>query len=157
MGPYSQAIKAGGFLFVSGQVPLTADGRVVVGAGTKGGQAKGQEADVKAQTRQALRNTQAVLAAGGCRVQDVVKVTVFVTDMGRFAEVNEVYKEFFEPRPQGQDVQGQVRPPPARSLVQVAALPLGVQVEVEAIAVCPAQTTDIRQQPKTSDAVTSRL
>lgn len=110
IGPYSQAIRAGGFLFVSGQVPVDpASGTVVAGG-------------VAAQTERALTSLAAILEEAGSGLDRVVKTTVFMTDLGRFAEMNEVYARFFP-----QD-------PPARATVQVAALPRGVGVEIEAVA-----------------------
>lgn len=110
IGPYSQAIEAGGFVFVSGQIPLDP----ATGAFVPGG--------VEAQAEQCLKNLKAVLAAAGCTLGDVVKTTVFLTDMGNFAAVNGVYAKFFESEC------------PARSAVQVGALPKGALVEIEAIA-----------------------
>lgn len=114
IGPYSQAVKAGDFLYLSGQVPLDPK----TGALVEGG--------VKEQTQRVLDNLSAVLAAGGLGFSDVVKTTVFMTDLGRFAEMNEVYAKAF------------VAPSPARATVQVSALPKGAQVEIEAVAwKCP--------------------
>lgn len=110
IGPYAQATIAGGFLFTAGQIPLDpSTGQVVDG-------------DVVAQTEQVLRNLSAVLQAAGCAWGDVVKTTVFLHDMADFPRVNEVYARAL----------GEARP--ARSTVQVAALPRGVKVEIEAIA-----------------------
>lgn len=110
IGPYAQATIAGGFLFTAGQIPLDpATGQVVAG-------------DVVAQAEQVLRNLGAVLQQAGCSWGDVVKTTVFLQDMADFPKVNEVYARAL----------GEARP--ARSTVQVAALPRGVQVEIEAIA-----------------------
>lgn len=110
IGPYSQAIRCGGFIFCSGQIALDpAQGRIV-------------EGDVAAQTRQVLNNLNAVLAAAGCTFGDVVKTTIFLKDMNDFQRVNQVYGEFF------------VSEPPARSTVEVARLPREVLVEIEAIA-----------------------
>ncbi|HMD02653.1 MAG TPA: RidA family protein [Candidatus Baltobacteraceae bacterium] len=110
IGPYNQAIRTGGFLFCSGQIPLDpATGELVNG-------------DVAAQTRQVLKNLEAVLAAGGLLLRDVVKTTIFLVDMQDFAEVNGVYAEYF----------GGVAP--ARSTVAVAALPRGARVEIDLIA-----------------------
>jgi len=109
VGPYSHAVRAGQFLFVSGQVPIYPDGS---------GPLRGSVAD---QARLALSNLKAILDEAGAQLDDVVKTTVFITDMSQFSVVNEVYKEFFK------------RECPARSCVQVAALPLNVDVEVEAI------------------------
>jgi len=109
IGPYSQGIRAGGFLFTSGQIPLRPSGDLVSG-------------DIRAEARQALENVRAVLEAGGARMEDVVKTIVFLVDLADFSMVNEVYAGFFP------------SPPPARSCVQVAALPKGARVEVEAVA-----------------------
>ena len=110
IGPYSQAIVTGKLVFVSGQVPIDpATGKVVVG-------------DIRAEARQSLTNVAAVLGAAGCSTSDVVKTTVYLTDMADFAAVNEVYESFFS------------RPYPARSAVAVKALPKGARVEVECIA-----------------------
>ena len=110
VGPYSQAVVAQGLVFCSGQVPLDpATGKLV-------------EGDIRAQTTQVCKNLSAVLAAKGLSLGDVVKTTVFLADIKDFPEVNAVYKEHF------------TTPCPARSCVQVAALPLGAQVEIEAIA-----------------------
>lgn len=111
IGPYSQAIEANGFVFVSGQIPLDP----ATGAFVPGG--------VDAQAEQSLKNLQAVLSAAGCSLGDVVKTTVFLTNMQDFAAVNAVYAKFFE------------HECPARSAVQVGALPKGAMVEIEAIAV----------------------
>ena len=111
IGPYSQAIEANGFVFVSGQIPLDpATGALVPGG-------------VEEQAAQSLKNLKAVLAGAGCTLKDVVKTTVFLTDMGAFAAVNAVYAKYFESEC------------PARSAVQVGALPKGALVEIEAIAV----------------------
>ena len=109
IGPYSQAIRAGQFLFASGQLgldPATGDLRE----------------GIEAQTRQALTNLQAVLAEAGATVANVVKTTIFLADLAHFATVNQLYGEVF-----GHE-------PPARSTVQVAALPKGGLVEIEVIA-----------------------
>ena len=108
IGPYSQAIRAGQFLFASGQLGLDpATGELREG--------------IEAQTRQVLANMQAVLAASGAAVADVVKTTIFLADIGDFAVVNRIYGEVF-----GHE-------PPARSTVQVAALPKNGLVEIEMI------------------------
>jgi len=110
IGPYSQAIEDAGWLFLSGQVPLDPQtGKLVDG-------------DIEDQTRQALRNVRAVLEAAGASLEDVRKTTLFVTDLGDFARINQVYGSVF----------GSVTP--ARSTVQVAALPLGASIEIEVIA-----------------------
>ena len=110
VGPYSQGVRAGKFVFTAGQIPMDpATGKLVGG-------------DIQAQTRRVLQNVQAVLEAAGASLANVVKVTVFLLDMGNFKAMNEVYAEFF------------TASPPARSAVQAAALPLGVDIEIEAIA-----------------------
>lgn len=112
IGPYSQAVVAGGFLFTSGQIALTPDGELV-------------EGDVARQTEQVFRNLQAVLAAAGAQRSDVVKVGVYLKDMGDFAAMNAVYADWF----------GEHRP--ARSTVEVARLPKDVLVEIDLIAKAP--------------------
>ena len=110
IGPYSQAVRSGRFLFCSGQIPLDPkSGEIVSG-------------DVATQTRRVLDNIAAVLRADGLSFDNVVKTTIFLTDLGDFQTVNEVYGSYFK-----QD-------PPARSTVQVSALPKGAKIEVEAIA-----------------------
>ncbi|HJG96889.1 MAG TPA: RidA family protein [Romboutsia timonensis] len=111
IGPYSQAVKAGNMLFVSGQVPFVPETMEIV------------EGDVKAQTAQSLKNVQAILAEAGLDFSHVVKSTVFIKDMNEFAQINEVYAEFF----------GENKP--ARACVEVARLPKDVKVEIEVIAV----------------------
>ena len=108
IGPYSQAIDLGEMIFTSGQIPVAPDGSV--------------SEDISEQTRQALLNLKAVIEAGGSSFDKVIKTTVFITDMAQFGEINAVYSEFFN------------EPYPARSCVQVAALPKGVSIEIEAIA-----------------------
>ena len=110
IGPYSQANAAGGFLFTAGQIPLDPGTMEVVGE---------TAAD---QARLALTNAKAVVEAGGLTLDNVVKVTVFIRDMGQFAAINEVYQTFFTGEP------------PARSVVEVSGLPKDVLVEVEMIA-----------------------
>ena len=111
IGPYSQAIKAGNMLFVSGQVPFVPETMEIV------------EGDVKAQTAQSLKNVQAILAEAGLDFSHVVKSTVFIKDMNEFAQINEVYAEYF----------GENKP--ARACVEVARLPKDVKVEIEVIAI----------------------
>lgn len=113
VGPYSQAVKIGQFVFTAGQIPL------VPGTG------KLVEGDIKAQTTQVIKNLTAVLETAGTNLDNVVKTTIFVEDMADFAAVNEVYGSYF------------TGTPPARSTVQVAGLPLGAAVEIEMIAVIP--------------------
>ena len=109
LGTYSQAVAAGPLLFVSGQIPLDASGQLVKG-------------DIVVQTVQALENLKAILSAAGLNLKDVVKTTVFLADLANFAEMNRVYGEFFPEKA------------PARSTVQVAGLPRGAAVEIEAVA-----------------------
>ena len=111
IGPYSQAVKAGNLLFVSGQVPFVPGTMEIV------------EGDVKAQTAQSLKNLQAILKEAGADFSNVVKTTVFIKDMNEFAQINEVYAEYF----------GENKP--ARACVEVARLPKDVKVEIELIAV----------------------
>ena len=110
IGPYSQAVEANGFVFCSGQLPVDP----TTGEFVPGG--------VKEQTHQSLTNARNVLQAAGLDLNNVVKTTVFLSDMANFAEMNEVYAEFFS------------QPFPARSAVAVKALPKGALVEVECIA-----------------------
>jgi len=110
VGPYSQAVKIGDLIFVAGQLPVDPDtGEIVRG-------------DIRHQTKQVLLNVEAVLAAAGGTLGHVVKTTVFLTDMKDFADMNETYAEFFKDRP------------PARACIEVAALPRGVSIEIEAVA-----------------------
>ena len=109
IGPYSQAIKANGFIFTSGQIPLTLDGELI-------------EGDIHEQTRQVLTNLSAVLEAAGSSLEHIVKTTIYLTNMDDFIAVNTVYAEFFA---------GSF---PARSTVAVKTLPKNVQVEIDAIA-----------------------
>ncbi len=111
IGPYSQAIKSGNMLFCSGQIPLD----------PKTGQMK--NASIEEETRQVLTNLSAVVSSGGAMLGDVVKTTIFLTDLGNFTTVNAIYDEFF----------GASKP--ARSTVQVSALPKGANVEIECIAI----------------------
>ena len=115
IGPYSQAVKANGFLFTAGQIALDPATMQVI------------DGDVVAQADRALRNLTAVLAASGVSWSDVVKTTIFLADMADFATMNEVYARAL----------GDARP--ARSTVAVAGLPRGVRVEIEAVAALPAQ------------------
>ena len=111
IGPYSQAVEAGGFLFVSGQIPLDpASGEMVEGG-------------IEAQTAQVLENLQAILIAAGTSLADVVKTTVYLKEMGDFARVNEVYARYF------------AKDCPARVCVAVSDLPKGALVEIDVIAV----------------------
>jgi 2-iminobutanoate/2-iminopropanoate deaminase len=113
IGPYSQGIKtsAGKMIFTAGQIALDpATGRLI-------------EGDIAVQTRRALDNVKAILTTAGASLENVVKTTVFMSDLGEFAAMNEVYGEYFPANP------------PARSTVEVKALPRGAKVEIEAIAV----------------------
>lgn len=111
IGPYSQAVRSGNFLFASGQIPIDpATGEFVAGGITE-------------QTEQVMRNVSAILEAAGAGLQQVVKTTVFLADMDDFTAMNEVYGRFF-----GED-------PPARATVQAARLPRDARVEIEAIAI----------------------
>lgn len=113
IGPYSQAIEANGLVFLSGQIPLDpATGQFVDG-------------DATAQTERIMQNLEAVLAAAGCTFADVVRTGVFLVDLADFAKMNEVYSKRFASQP------------PARSTIQVAALPRGARVEIEMTAVKP--------------------
>jgi 2-iminobutanoate/2-iminopropanoate deaminase len=110
IGPYNQAVSANGFVFVSGQIPLdTATGQVISG-------------DIRAETHKVMENIGAILAESGLDFGSVVKSTIFITDMGSFGSVNEVYGSYFT---------GNF---PARETVQVAALPKNVNVEISVIA-----------------------
>jgi 2-iminobutanoate/2-iminopropanoate deaminase len=110
IGPYSQAVRAGGFVFASGQIPLDSATMQFVAGG------------VAEQTEQVLKNLQAVLAAAGVGLEQVVKTTVFLADMNDFAAMNEVYGRFFTDNP------------PARATVQAARLPRDARVEIEVVA-----------------------
>ena len=114
IGPYSHAVIAAGLLFCSGQVALDPDSGELAGDGPA------------EQTAQCLRNLQAVCAAAGTSLADAVRMTIYVTDMGAFADVNEAYGAFFE------------ADPPARVTIGVSALPKGSQVEIDAIVALPA-------------------
>jgi 2-iminobutanoate/2-iminopropanoate deaminase len=110
VGPYSQAIRANGFLFVSGQIPIDAASGAIVPGG------------VEEQTRQVMKNLAAILAAAGSGLTKVVKTTIFLTNLDDFARVNRIYGEFL----------GDIKP--ARATVQVARLPREALVEIEAVA-----------------------
>ncbi|MDD3840576.1 MAG: RidA family protein [Clostridia bacterium] len=111
IGPYSQGVKVGNFIFTSGQIPIDpATGELV-------------EGDIQEQTKRSLQNVKEILEAAGATLGDVIKVTVFISDMNDFAKINQVYGEFFGSNK------------PARSCVEVARLPKDVGVEIETIAV----------------------
>ncbi|MFI3271020.1 MAG: Rid family detoxifying hydrolase [Pseudomonadota bacterium] len=114
IGPYSQAVATTGLLFASGNLPVDPATSTMV------------DGDITARTHQVLKNLTAVAEAGGCSLNDAVKVTVFMTDLADFKAMNAVYAEYF------------AEPYPARSAVQVAALPLGSNIEIEAIFACKA-------------------
>ena len=110
IGPYSQAVRAHGFVFLSGQIPLDpATGQMIDG-------------DIVAQTKRVMENLDAVLSAAGTSFGKVVRSTIFLVDLGDFAKVNEVYGSYFPSEP------------PARATVQVAALPRGARVEIDLVA-----------------------
>jgi len=108
IGPYSQAIKVGNFIYTSGQIALTPKGEFL-------------DADIKTQTKQVCENLKAVLEAAGAKIENVVKTTIFLDDINNFAAVNEVYGEYFSHKP-------------ARSTVAVKELPKGAKVEIECVA-----------------------
>jgi 2-iminobutanoate/2-iminopropanoate deaminase len=111
VGPYSQAIRVGDFIYTAGQIALIPEtGKLVEGG-------------IEAQTRQVMQNLASVLEAAGSSLVHVVKTTIFVTNLADFATINQVYGSFF------------ASDPPARSTVQVAALPLGANVEIEVVAI----------------------
>ena len=109
IGPYNHAVRVGDLLFCSGQIPLDAQGQLVTG-------------DIRAQTERVLENVKAILADQGLTFANVVKSTVFMTNLGDFAAMNEIYGKYFT---------GDF---PARSTIQVAALPRGASVEIEVVA-----------------------
>jgi len=110
IGPYSQAIRSGNFIFCSGQIPLDPKSGEMVAD------------DIGAQTRRVLDNISGLLKAEGLSLGDVLKTTIFLTDLGNFQIVNEIYGSYFNNQP------------PARSTVQVSALPKGAKIEIEVIA-----------------------
>lgn len=110
IGPYNQGVRAGGFLFTAGQIPLDPKTMEIVGT------------TAAEQARQALANARGIVEAAGLTMGDVVKATVFIRDMGQFAAINEVYATFFPGEP------------PARSVVEVSRLPKDVLVEIELVA-----------------------
>lgn len=110
IGPYSQAVEAGGLLFISGQLPLDpATGNMA-------------PAEIKAQTEAVLKNLEGILRSEGLTLENVLKTTVFMADLGQFAAMNEVYGKFFNSNP------------PARATIEVKALPKAALVEIEAVA-----------------------
>ncbi|MDO8804331.1 MAG: RidA family protein [Elusimicrobiota bacterium] len=110
IGPYSQAVEAGGLLFISGQLPIDpATGNMAT-------------AEIKAQTEAVIKNLESILASEGLSLENILKTTVFMADLGQFAQMNEVYGRFF------------ANDPPARATVEVKALPKSALVEIEAVA-----------------------
>ena len=109
IGPYSQAVKAGNLMFISGQIPLD----------PKTGDLVSQS--IEDQAKQVLENVKSICEAAGCSLNDIVKISIFLTDLSNFAVVNDMMKEYFS------------EPYPARATVEVSGLPLGVNVEIEAI------------------------
>lgn len=111
IGPYNQAVKAGNTLYVSGQIAINPETGALV------------QDDIQAETHMVMKNLQGILTAAGLGFGDIVKCSIFVSDMGNFAEINEVYGSYFE------------KDPPARETVEVSALPKYVNVEISCIAV----------------------
>lgn len=110
VGPYSQVVKAGGFLFLAGQIPLTSENIM-------------SEGDVVEQAHQVMKNLQAVVEKAGAALNHVVKTTIFLADLNDFEAVNQVYAQYFQ------------EPYPARSTIQAARLPKGARLEIDAIAI----------------------
>ena len=111
IGPYSQAVKAGGFLFVSGQIPINPETGDLM------------TSSVEEQANQVILNLKSICEAAGSGLEDIVKLTIYLTDLGNFAKVNEAMLEYFP------------EPYPARATVEISALPLGVNVEMDAIVI----------------------
>lgn len=109
IGPYSQGLKSGNILFVSGQIPLMPDGNV-------------KEGNISEQTSQVMENIKAILSEAGLEMKTIIKTTIYLTDLNDFTEVNKVYGSYFS------------EPYPARATVQVAGLPKGAKIEIEAVA-----------------------
>lgn len=109
IGSYSQAVKAGSTLYISGQIPLNTEGELIM-------------TSISDQTEQVLKNLEAILKEAGGNFSNVVKATIYTDDISYFEEINEVYGRYFK------------NEPPARAFVEVAALPKGVNVEIEAVA-----------------------
>ncbi len=113
IGPYSQAVKAGGFLFVSGQIPIDPNtGHLVMG-------------DMQHQTMRVMKNIEGILHAAGCTLDGVVRATIYMKDIKDYTVINEVYSQFFH------------NAPPARSAVEVSHLPKEARVEIEVVALAP--------------------
>ena len=112
VGPYNQAIKAGNFVYCSGQIAINPNSNKIDCLG-----------DIKGETTQVLNNLKAVLTASGASLEDVIKTTIFLTDLNNFQIVNKIYSEFF-----------QSEPSPARACVEVSSLPKGVLIEIDCVA-----------------------
>jgi len=110
IGPYSQAIKSGNFIFISGQLPIDPINGLI-------------PQDIKEQTKNVLNNIKAILEEANCSMENIVKTTVYMTDLSLFQQMNEIYAQFFKNNP------------PARATVEVKSLPKGANVEIEAIAI----------------------
>ena len=115
VGPYNQAIKAGNFIYCSGQIAINPSNNQIDCLG-----------DIKGETTQVLNNLKAVLTASGASLKDVIKTTIFLTDLKNFQKVNDIYSEFF-----------QNEPSPARACVEVSSLPKGVLIEIDCVAYIP--------------------
>ncbi len=115
VGPYNQAIKAGNFVYCSGQIAINPSSKQIDCLG-----------DIKGETTQVLKNLKAVLSASGGSLEDVIKTTIFLTDLNNFEIVNAIYSEFF-----------QNEPSPARACVEVSSLPKGVLIEIDCVAYIP--------------------
>ena len=112
VGPYNQAIKAGNFIYCSGQIAIDPVSNKINCLG-----------DIEKETSQVLKNLLAVLNAGGAKVEDVVKTTIYLTDLKNFKTVNDIYSDFFK-----------VEKPPARACIEVSSLPKGVLIEIDCVA-----------------------
>ena len=112
VGPYNQAIKAGNFIYCSGQIAINPSSNKIDSLG-----------DIRGETTQVLKNLKAVLTASGASLENVIKTTIFLTDLNNFQIVNEIYSEFF-----------QNEPSPARACVEVSSLPKGVLIEIDCVA-----------------------
>ena len=112
VGPYNQAIKAGNFLYCSGQIAINPENNQLESLG-----------DIRGETTRVLKNLSAVLKAGGANLEDVIKTTIFLTDLNNFKIVNQIYSEFFKSEPT-----------PARACVEVSSLPKGVLIEIDCVA-----------------------
>ena len=109
IGVYSQGVEVGNLIFTSGQIPLTKNGELI-------------KDDFKSESIQIIKNIESILISGGSSLSDIVKITVYLTDLSLFSQLNEVFEQFF------------IEDPPARSAVEVKGLPMGSRIEMEAIA-----------------------